>query len=254
VQSIRPSTQVNLRPRHQRGPLTLEPQTFGRSVLGTALEYWPQSADRCDLLLLAGQHGEEPDCTVILSRALRALPQAAENVATVLALNPDGLSRGTRGNANGVDLNRNFPTANWSTEPTSYRWNHDAEPPDDRIFLSTGSAPSSEPETQALIDLVEKLQPTQIVALHGPLACIDDPDQSPLGKWLAEQTGMPLVTDIGYPTPGSFGTWCAEQYIPIITWEFPHQPIEQLTRDYLPILETLLLGRTPISQLLSPSS
>ena len=233
-----------LRPRHQRGPLTLEPQTFGRSVLDTALEYWPPIGNSCDLLLLAGQHGEEPDCTVILSRALRALTQPAENVATVLALNPDGLIRGTRGNANGVDLNRNFPTTNWSSDPTSYRWNHGAEPPDDRIFLSTGSAPACQPETQALIGLVKKLRPKQIVTLHGPLACIDDPDQSPLGKWLAEQTKMPLVTEIGYPTPGSFGTWCCEQNIPIITWEFPHQPIEKLTLDYLPILEELLLGRT----------
>lgn len=235
------------RPRHQRGPLTLEPQRFGNSVLGTSLEYWPHTDNTCDLLLLAGQHGEEPDCTVILSRALRALIEPARNVATVLALNPDGLQRGTRGNANGVDLNRNFPTQNWSTEPTSYRWNHDAEPPDDRIHLSPGSSPGSEPETQALITLVEKLQPRQIVTLHGPLACIDDPEQSPLGHWLAEQTGMPLVTNIGYPTPGSFGTWCAEQNLPIITWEFPHQPIEQLTRTYLPILETLLLGNLPVT-------
>ena len=238
---------MTLRPRHQRGSLTQKPQSFGTSLLGTALEYFPHSDERCDLLLLAGQHGEEPDCTVILSRALRALIQPSENVATVLALNPDGLIRGTRGNANGVDLNRNFPTADWSSDPTSYRWNRDAEPPDNRIFLSTGSAPASESETQALIILVEKLQPKQIVTLHGPLACIDDPDQSPLGKWLAEQTNMPLVTEIGYPTPGSFGTWCSEQNIPIITWEFPHEPIENLTRDYLPILETLLLGQTPIS-------
>ena len=234
---------LTLRPRHQRGALVLEPRSFGESVLGTALEYWPQSDQRCDLLLLAGQHGEEPDCTVILSRALRALPQPAEMVATVLALNPDGLVRGTRGNANGVDLNRNFPTSNWSADPTSYRWNHDAKPPDDRIALSPGSAPGSEPETRALIDLVSALRPKQIVTLHGPLACIDDPDQSALGQWLAEQTSMPLVTDIGYPTPGSFGTWCGENSIPIITWEFPHEPIETLTRDYLPILEALYLDR-----------
>lgn len=238
---------MSLRPRRQRGPLTLVPQVFGRSVLGTSLEYWPQRSDTCDLLLLAGQHGEEPDCTVILSRALRALVEPAEKVALALALNPDGLMRGTRGNANGVDLNRNFPTDNWSPEATSYRWSHDALPPDHRIELSTGNAPASEPETRALIELVEKLRPTHIVTLHGPLACIDDPDQSPLGKWLAEQTGMPLVTDIGYPTPGSFGTWCAERKQPIITWEFPHQPIEELTRSYLPILEALLLGRTPLS-------
>jgi len=240
-----------LRPRHQRGHLAIAPVPFGRSVLGTSLEYWPHTGSSCDLLLLAGQHGEEPDCTVILSRALRALIEPARNVATVLALNPDGLQRGTRGNANGVDLNRNFPTQNWSADTTSYRWNHDAEPPNDRIHLSTGDAPGSEPETQALIGLVNKLSPKRIITLHGPLACIDDPAESPLGHWLSEQTGMPLVTDIGYPTPGSFGTWCAEQSIPVITWEFPHEPIEKLTRDYLPILEMLLTGGRPKQSVVS---
>ena len=28
-------------------------------------------------------------------------------------LNPDGMSKNTRTNSNGVDLNRNFPTKNW---------------------------------------------------------------------------------------------------------------------------------------------
>lgn len=223
----------------------LPPQSFGRSVLGTSLEYWPATNTTCELMLLAGQHGEEPDCTVILSRALRALIEPAQHVATVLALNPDGLQRGTRGNANGVDLNRNFPTIDWSADATNYRWNHDAEPPDDRIALSPGTSPGSEPETHALIDLIKKLRPKQIVSLHGPLACIDDPGQTPFGLWLAEQTAMPLVTDIGYPTPGSFGTWCAEQNIPIITWEFPHEPIETLTRNFVPILEKLLIYGGP---------
>lgn len=238
---------MSVRPISARGHLAIEPRSFGRSVLGAQLDLWPQAGGRCDLLLLAGQHGEEPDTTVILSRALRALRVPADSVAVVLALNPDGLARGTRGNANGVDLNRNFPAANWSPEATSYRWNHDAQPPDDRIDLSPGSEPASEPETRALIDLVEKFQPTKIVTLHGPLACIDDPDQSPLSKWLADQSGLPLVTDIGYPVPGSFGSWCAERKQPVITWEFPHQPIEQLTLDYLPILEALLLGQAPNS-------
>ena len=60
-----------------------------------------------------------------------------------------------------------------------------------------------------------------MVALHAPLACIDDAESGPLAQWLAKKTGLPLVSDVGYPTPGSFGTWGGEQGIRVVTYEFP---------------------------------
>ncbi|MCD8726117.1 M14 family zinc carboxypeptidase, partial [Klebsiella pneumoniae] len=38
-------------------------------------------------------------------------------------VNPDGCQLGLRANARGVDLNRNFPAANWKQGETVYRWN-----------------------------------------------------------------------------------------------------------------------------------
>jgi predicted nicotinamide N-methyase len=81
------------------------------------------------------------------TRALRQLATPPEHVAVVLAANPDGLLRGTRANANGVDLNRNFPASNWRAGTVTSRATIDA--PSD-VVLSTGTAPASEPETQAL--------------------------------------------------------------------------------------------------------
>lgn len=226
-------------------PSTMRPTTYGRSVKGCPLEAYLPESGNVTHLIMAGFHGAEPDGTVVLSRALRVFDTIPEGMAIILAMNPDGVLLGTRANANGVDLNRNFPTANWQAEAVSYRWTLD-DP--ERVTIGTGSAPGSEPETQGLIKLIEDLQPTMVVSLHGPLACIDDPNETPLGKTLSEHTGLPLVTDIGYPTPGSFGTWAAERNLPVITYEFPDESIEWLTREHSPILEALLANKLTLAQ------
>src|SRR5690349_10489444 len=102
---------MKLRPRPEWGTIPRSPDTYGRSVLGAPLEVW-LPAGRCRLLAFAGIHGEEPETTFALSRALRQLTEPSPQCAVVLAANPDGLIRGTRGNARGVELNRNFPSSN----------------------------------------------------------------------------------------------------------------------------------------------
>ena len=236
-----PDATPALRPRPQWGTHTVAPTTYGRSVLGLPLEVWRPSG-RCELLVFASIHGEEPETTYALSRALRQLPGAPAHAAVVLAANPDGLLRGTRCNARGVDLNRNFPTTNWQAAPVTCR--STIEDPSD-VVLGTGDAPGSEPEVQALLALIAELRPQAVVALHAPLACIDDANESPLGRRLAARTRMPLVRDVGYPTPGSFGSWGAEHGVPVITYEFPLAATEVLMRDHVPVLVELLTGTLP---------
>lgn len=225
-----------VRPRPQWGTLPVPPTTYGRSVLGLPLEVWRPSGD-CHLLVFAGIHGEEPETTYALSRALRQFAEPPEHAAVVLAANPDGLIRGTRGNARGVDLNRNFPAGNWAPAPVTHR--STLEDPSD-VLLSPGDAPGSEPEVQALLALITELRPRAVVALHAPLACIDDAHDTALGRRLAARTGMPLVRDVGYPTPGSFGSWGTDHGVPVVTWEFPLAATEVLMRDHVPVLVELL--------------
>ena len=227
---------MSLRPRPEWGTFPWEPEAYGRSHLGLPLEVWKPRGE-CRLLVFAAIHGEEPETTYALSRALRQLTAPPEHCAVVLTANPDGVVRGTRGNARGVDLNRNFPTSDWQPTPVTHR--STIEDTSD-ILLSPGEAPGSEGETRALLRLIAELKPKAVVALHAPLACIDDLNQSALGRRLAERTGMPFVTDVGYPTPGSFGTWGAEHGVPVVTYEFPLAATEVLMRDHVPVLVELL--------------
>ena len=202
---------------------------YGQSVLGTPLRYIPCTG-RCRLLVIAGIHGEEPETTFLLSRVLRAFEKPFESVAFVLCANPDGMTLGTRGNANGVDLNRNFPTDNWSENPVQVR--SVLEAPRD-TSLSAGATSGSEPETAALVSLIQKLAPETILSMHAPIACVDAPVRSALVATLCEAFGVPWQPDIGYPTPGSLGTWCKQQKSPeCVTLELPRMSLEALFERY----------------------
>ena len=234
---------MKLRPRSEMGSFLGTPVSYGRSLLGCPLEVW-RPVGRCKLLVHAGIHGEEGETTAALSRALRLLAEPSPHCAVVLAVNPDGLMRGTRGNARGVDLNRNFPTRDWRPDLVMHR-SVPGEPRD--IALSPGSAPASEPETQALIRLIQELQPEAVVALHAPLACIDDDEEGPLARWISGRSGLPLVADVGYPTPGSFGTWGGEQGLTVVTYEFEMTDRDSVVKRHVPVLAELLTGVEPWS-------
>ncbi len=175
----------------------------------------------------------------MLSAALRCVPAGALAADVVLALNPDGLALGTRGNAHGIDLNRNLPAANWDGGGTTYRWTVDAPR---EVELGTGDAPASEPETRALIALIDERQPRLVLSIHAPLGVVDDPADTGLGAWLARQSGLDRVADVGYPTPGSFGSWAAERALPVVTLELPTQDRETLVRTWTALLTDVLRG------------
>jgi len=227
------------RPRHQRGHLPAGCKQYGNSVLGAPLLYFPATAISSNAgLIIAGTHGDENAAMVALSCALRTLKPGTPHHHVVLAVNPDGCQLGLRANANGVDLNRNFASTNWQAGETVYRWNSQAAERD--VILSTGQTPASEPETQALCQLIDTLQPAWVVSFHDPLGCIDDPQHSELGQWLSDRFQLPLVSDVGYATPGSFGSWCAERNLPCITAEFPPISADEASERYLDAMIDLL--------------
>ena len=211
-----------------RGIIRLKPSIYGRTTLGSPLIYYPCKRE-CKLLVIAGIHGEEPETTFLLSRALRAFDDNFDSVSFILCANPDGMAMGLRGNPNGVDLNRNFNTGNFSTAKVGSR--SILEVPRDTM-LSPGCAAESEPETKALVALIEKLKPKSILSMHAPMGCIDAPQKTELVEDLMGVFNLPWLPDIGYKTPGSLGTWCGERGIECVTLELPRMSLEHLFERY----------------------
>ncbi len=234
------TTEQRLVERRERGVIRHAGSAYGTSVDGTPLTVYLPDSGSAELIVLAAIHGDEPETTVAVSEALRCLPSGDLRAAVILCGNPDGAIRGTRGNARGVDLNRNFPTSNWSPDPVFYKSRaNDARD----IALSPGPEPASEPETRALLSLIERLKPRAIVSLHSALACIDDSGASHLGRQLADRCALPFLTEIGYPTPGSMGTWAGERGLNLVTLELEDASLYSLKDRHVPILIDLMTGR-----------
>jgi protein MpaA len=181
-------------------------EAIGRSVLGrpVACLAWGTGPTT---LLVGGVHGDEPASVLCVERIAREQPPSAGRVVVVPALNPDGVALHAKDNARGVDLNRNFPTENFGTAR--------------RSGYDPGPAPASEPETSALLMLLERERPERVVAVHQPFACVNfDGPAAAWAKAIGAACGLPVRADLGYPTPGSLGTYLGvERGVPVITLE-----------------------------------
>lgn len=218
---------------------------IGRSRGGLPLKvYRPVGADTIDGLLIAGIHGEEPETLLLARRLLERIDGTDTNWAILPCANPDGVLHGVRQNAAGVDLNRNFPSASWQPDHSfTYPPGAPVRKRQHRTNRSSpGDAPGSEPETQALIALIEQLEPGLILDLHSPLALIaPTPAADPLiVQRLAVAADLPVLPNIGSRTPGALRDWCSDRGVAAITYELEHAPLPALCERHLPGLAMLL--------------
>ncbi len=189
-------------------------EVFGYSVKQRPLVAYVFGDGRNVTMILGAFHDDEPASPQVveaLRRHLEANPEewAEKTIILVPVTNPDSREARVRVNANGVDLNRNFP-GTWEAAGRAARYN-------------PGPDPASEPETRAVIQLVAKYAPSKIVTVHQPFRTLNWNGEKGrlLAAQMSTQNGYPTTGDIGYPTPGSFGSFCERNGIAIVTLEMP---------------------------------
>lgn len=212
-------------------------EQLGTSVKGQPIFGYRLGTGSQTVLFFGAFHGDEPESTMVVKKFLEYLRQnpdlLSERTAILVpVVNPDGLGAGERKNANGVDLNRNYPTSNWNSEGkgTNY-WG--------------GKSPASEPETKVVVELLDRYKPDRIISIHCPYKCVnyDGPAES-LAEIMSEENGYAVEPSIGYPTPGSFGSYAGiEGRIPTITLELPPTGEEDVWKDNRGALVRALRGR-----------
>ncbi|MBL8034404.1 MAG: succinylglutamate desuccinylase/aspartoacylase family protein [Leptospiraceae bacterium] len=193
-----PDTRAHIKPRkYQYGK-----SAKGKPLIAYIVEPAREAARQENLYLMAAQHGDERNTRKVLEyfvREIRTLSADYRNERRVIVIpvyNPDGYRRNNRLNSAAVDLNRDFPSSDGDeTNPKA-------------------------PETEAFMALMEKYPPKHIYNLHQPFRVVlYYPEDLELAKTFAQLSDYPLGQGVGYPTPGSLGTYAREKKIPIITVE-----------------------------------
>jgi predicted deacylase len=184
-------------------------RSIGTSVENRQLLVTQAGSGPLRVYVIGGVHGDETEGRSGL-QSLADAPDPAVTLRILRDLNPDGTWARRRVNANGYDLNRNWPATNFKASWTG------------------GPSPLSEPETRALDQDLRAFKPDIVVVLHsigvGPLVNYDGPAESLATAFVgAAQSISPewyVRPQMGYDTSGSLGSYLGvDQKVPILTIE-----------------------------------
>lgn len=200
---------------------------IGYSVLGRPIiAYYFGSGSRT-ILFTGGIHGEELSGYLTMQGWVNYMQSYAHElpadtqVVIVPNTNPDGIAKGQRYNAHNVNLDRNFPTANWSAS---------IDTSNGTLSEGGGTGPASEPETKALMSLTRTLRPRLEVSFHaqGSLVGANKVGNSvSVGSTYASMVGYGTMfynpeEVMGYSITGEYEDWMAEELgAPAILIELP---------------------------------
>jgi protein MpaA len=191
---------------------------FGRSVRDTPLLVHRRGVpDGVSVLVIGVIHGDEQAgvAVVDLLRTMELSPKV--DLWLVPTMNPDGQADQTRQNANGVDLNRNFPIR-WSVNQLPGNWEY------------SGPSAASEPEVQAMARLGNLIKPQIVIWYHQDYFRIA-PGVGRVGEIRARYAALvqlPLLPIVGGTYSGTGAIWSRSLQGPngiSLTVEFGPSPL-----------------------------
>ncbi|AFM14568.1 peptidase M14 carboxypeptidase A [Turneriella parva DSM 21527] len=175
----------------------------GRALIAHIVEPAKSLSDKArNVYVIGAQHGDERNTKIVLEyfvRELATLSNDFRNRRRIIVIpnyNPDGYKRYHRLNASNIDLNRDFPSSDGHED-----------------------APRAS-ETAAFMKLMEKYPAYSMYNIHQPFRVVlYYPEDESFARPFSLLSDYPLGTGVGYPTPGSLGTYMREKKVPIITVE-----------------------------------
>jgi protein MpaA len=173
-----------------------ETRVIGTSVQGRQIVAHRVGSGSLRVVVIGVIHGDEDAGLAITDLLQRVVPPSGVELWIVPTMNPDGTALGIRGNANRVDLNRNFP----------YRWAPMGQP---GYWQYSGPSRASEPETAAMVAFLRGLKPALGIWYHQDLFMIS-PGTGLDGRiraHYARATGLPLKRITGGTYTGVAATW-----------------------------------------------
>jgi predicted deacylase len=200
---------------------------IGKRVIGTSVKGRPIVAYRLGeagapvMVLFSTMHGNESAPRRILTSLVRGREVHGIDLWVVPTYNPDGLAAGTRKNAHGVDLNRNFP----------YRWK------DLDGSYESGPKPASEPETRAVMKFLREVRPRRILSFHQPLYGVDTDTKRPaFARRVAKALRLPAKRfDCGGVCHGTMTQWFNHKFSgAALTVEYDARPPRRRMRVVAP--------------------
>lgn len=204
---------------------------FGETKLGLPIHgfrWTTQDKNSPKVLILGAVHGDEPEGSVAARGLIDVLAQNYTydlDLTVIPEFNPEGVLLKTRGNSNKVDLNRNLPTKDWSAVAATERY-------------YPGPNAMSEVENQYLVKWIQDEKPDVIYSLHSWKPMLNINGDLPEATEIAKHTGYIIDPDIGYPTPGSLGTYAGHELkIPTLTYEIERDiTFDQIIKIHVPAI------------------
>jgi len=206
-----------------------EPTVVGQRVIGHSVGGRPivayhlgeQRRGVPTVVLISTMHGNEAAPRQILRALVDGQPVRDLDLWVVPTYNPDGLAAGSRRNAHGVDLNRNYPY-NWVDLDGSYE---------------SGPRPASEPETRAMMGFLRKVRPDHVLSFHQPLLGVDTDTKRPaFARRVADVLNLPVNRfDCGGVCHGTMTGWYNHTFPgSALTVEYGASPGSRLMRKVAP--------------------